>query len=154
MRKFIDFPSKPRTLKAMRQYLADHFRRGADRDGIANKVKLWELNLTTAERDACFEALGEESVYFASGVNSVLEAFDKANAPYAIYSAGRSDGYFVLHYNGQYSRGAVWANPEDLENNQDLRDTARIVYEFDKACNNACAVFVDWATSTQGGEAK
>lgn len=154
MRKFIDIPRKPRTLAQMRQYLADHYRY-QDRDGgIGHNVRIRNLALTSAEYDACFDALyasetGAGMIYFESGVVRKLREFDKTHPGYQAGQAGRSAGYICLHYNGEFSHGPVWAEPEDIEDSYSLRQLFSSVWDFDQAANAAIAAFVDYAVSRE-----
>jgi len=145
MRHFTDFPSsKPKTLKDMRQYLKDHFRRLADGDGIAVRVKIRYLELTREESEACYNAIGVEFYFTDSGAEVALDSFGKQHPRFTIYQAGRSGGYFTLNNLGQ-SHGAEHARDEELDDSSDVRYMANVVYDFDKAVNKAIAAFVSHA---------
>ena len=154
MRNYLNIPTrKPRTLKAMREYLINHPARlgwiGDNDDGlgICRNVKIRGLHLRQAEDDACYRLLGEEGCYQLSGVVGVLQEFGKRNPGYAMYQAGRSAGYFILQHNGTLTRGPVWANEEDCHFSQDVRHLFRIVWDFDQTCNDAVGAFVEFALS-------
>jgi hypothetical protein len=155
-RHFITLPArKPRTLAQMREYLKNHPQRLGwigenDGLGICQNVKLRNLHLTHAEREACFRLLYDGLPDFPPDVSSVIRQFAERNPGYIIYQAGRSSGYFVLHHNGTFTHGPVWA--EDSRHSQDVRHLFRIVWDFDQTCNEAVSQFVFYATSAYGEE--
>lgn len=149
MRKYIDIPRKPRTLKEMRQYLKDHPRRygwvggGDDGVGLCQCVKLPRLRLTRAERDACYAALASEVVYRLSGVEYELNRLTDKHPGHTIIFAGRSNGYLVLRHKRS---GAEWALDDDLDSSALVRHAFSIVWDFDQTVNRAIDSFVSWAT--------
>ena len=150
---------KPRTLAQMREYLSKHpayYNNNRD-GGICQNVKFRNLSLTSAESDACFSAWYDDNpdTYWESGIYPILNAFAERNPGYGIFQAGRSHGYFVLRTSYKNGHGGpVWADDEALEESDNVRELARVVYDFDHTVNRAVAQFVEYATTTQGDKAK
>ena len=161
MRAYIrNFPTrKPRTLAQMREYLSNHETRkgwiggGDDGIGLCHNVKFRNLKTTGAEDDACFSVYDSDNsmIYFESGIYPILREFESRNQAYSIIQAGRSNGYFVLRYS---DGGPVWADDEALEESGNVRELAKVVYDFDHTVNRAVAQFVEYAVTTQGDKAK
>lgn len=152
MRKYLPFLTvntrKPRTLAEMRKFLKDHPRRmgwigePSDGLGICHNVKISRLHTTRAEDEAMFRALDTDGpIYDVSGIGFMFEYFTERNPGYHIVQAGRSQGYFVL----QYGNNPVWANDEDLEESANVRELAKVVWDFDQTCNDAVGAFVEFA---------
>ena len=154
---------KPRTLAQMREYLSNHDTRkgwiggGDDGIGLCQNVKFRNLSLTSAEDDCCHSAYYDDNpdTYWESGIYPILNAFAERNPGYGIFQAGRSHGYFVLRTSYKNGHGGpVWADEEALEESDNVRELAKVVYDFDHTVNRAVAQFVEYATTTQGDREK
>ena len=97
---------KPRTVKAMRAFLAGH-----DRYNTMNSwnnstsysvcVKISHLRLTAEELDKCYDLMAAEDCLEASGFNDALSNFDyEHDHEWQIGMNGRSNGYCVLYQGG------------------------------------------------------
>jgi len=98
--------SKPRTRKAMIQYLTEHFRYDTmnswnQAHSYAVKIKVNALELSRDDREAIYQMLDVETSWDESGFNHVLREFDKRhNYAFQIGTNGRSGGYLVLYQGG------------------------------------------------------
>lgn len=99
---------KPRSKTQMIAFLRGHFRYSTMNSwngstSYAQRIKVHRLNLSSADRDACFDALEIPDAYCESGFNAVLRKFDRDHQyRYQIGTNGRSGGYLVL-YRGESS---------------------------------------------------
>ena len=94
---------KPRSKKDMIEYLKSHYRYNTMNSwngstSYANNIKIHggQLNLTKAERDACYDMLDMPEAY--DDFNEVIREFGRAHDfKWQIGSNGRSSGYLVLY---------------------------------------------------------
>ena len=109
---YTDLPARnPRTVKAMRAFLADHFRYDTMNSwngctSYAVKIKISRLNLTAIERDRCYDLLGADDCMEESGFSMRLQEFDESTGwAFQIGTNGRSGGYAVLYEGGRKETG-------------------------------------------------
>lgn len=94
---------KPRTRKAMIEYLSEHFRYSTMNSwngstSYAVCVKAHRLGLPKEQEDACFEMLDIEGIWDECGYNTVLEDFaERHGYVWQIGTNGRNGGYLVLY---------------------------------------------------------
>lgn len=99
-------PAKPRTRRAMIEYLAGHFRYNTmnswnQSTSYAVCVKVHRLGLDRATENACCEMLDVEGCWDESGYNEFLHEFDRRHSHiWQIGTNGRSGGYLVLYQGG------------------------------------------------------
>jgi hypothetical protein len=118
-----------RSRAAMVSYLSGHFRYDTMNSwnrstSYAHKVKVYNLELTAAERDAAFELLECEEVW--DTINNMLSEFGRAHDwNYQAAFNGRSGGYIVLIQGGckkgehlSYCRACGQRNFTKVENNK------------------------------------
>jgi len=149
---------KPRTRKAMIKYLAGH--------GRYHTMNSWNNSTSYA---CCVKVdrlgLDHELVMTALEMLEVHEAFDdfrdallefdeRHNHCWQIGTNGRSGGYLVLYQGGIGSDGRIFTWPgKSLDMHADyseweteeLKRRVDIVWDFDTACEDAVASFVDFA---------
>ena len=95
--------TKPRTKKAMIDFLRNHFRYNTMNSwnrstSYAVKIKIDCLRMTSEERSRCYDLLGCDGAADDSGFNDALHMFDIAHDyEWQIGVNGRSGGYAVLY---------------------------------------------------------
>lgn len=104
IRRLTSLPlKKPRSRKAMIDFLTNHFRYDTGRSwnalsSYAVKIKISNLKLTNEETNRCYEALEAESCYDESGFSDITRQFDEDHDHrWQIGTNGRSGGYAVLY---------------------------------------------------------
>ena len=109
---YTDLPlKKPRSVKAMREFLDGHFRYDTMSShnlcrSYAVCVKLNHLRMTSEQLSRCYELLSSEDCYDASGVNLLmLEFAEENNWQWQAGFNGRSGGYIVLYSGGRRDDG-------------------------------------------------
>ena len=97
--------SKPRTHKAMVEYLSTHFRYSTmnswnNSTSYARKIKIHSLGLDHETENVAYDMLEVAEAFY--DFNDVLREFDSRHFnTYQIWSNGRSGGYLVLGQGGQ-----------------------------------------------------
>jgi len=155
----------PRSRKALIQYLAGHSRYHTmnswnNSTSYAHCIKVERLGLDSQMVMACLEML-EVSVAFDE-FNRTLEEFDKRHEwRWQISQNGRSGGYLVLIHGGVNKDGRQFIMPgrsidmhEDFSEwtNDDLRNRATLVWDFDQTCQQAVTAFVKFAQANEARE--
>lgn len=150
MRNYLNLPiRKPRTRKDMVDFLKNH--EGYDtsiwRTGesvyFSHNVKISHLNtLTHDEDDWCFQAL--DAPYEFTGIQNILDEFEEHHVGYIIHFEGRSNGHLVLDHthSGWYPSRTEDYSDWELS---DIRGTFNLVWDFDRACQEAVDQFVFFA---------
>lgn len=157
----LDLPTrKPRTKSQIRHYLEEHYRYDTmnswnQSTSYAHCIKVRALNLTSVQRDRCYEALAIDGSWEISGMLMILQAFDaRWSHSWQISSNGRSDGYLVLIHGGKHTDGRIYTQPgRNCDQGvdfaawslDDLRSRLDLVWDFDQTCNDAVTAFVAWA---------
>lgn len=150
MKNYLNLPArKPRTKRDRIEYLKNHFGYGinaafgAGEVRFAHNVKIPHLPLDYETEDACFAQL-ENPFAWQMVVQPVLDAFAEEHKGWDIWPEGRSYGYLTL------SRNPDWSidRSEDYADwsGQEVAELFDVVWDFDQACQEAVAQFVDYAT--------
>ena len=109
---------KPRTVAAMRKFLAGHARyftmNSWNRSSsYAVNIKLHSLRMTSEQLSACYDLLSCRDCHEYSGFDDVLRDFDMAHDyDWQIGTNGRSGGYAVLYRGGRRPSGYLSWCPE------------------------------------------
>lgn len=95
-----------RSREKMVAFLSEHFRYNTmnswnGSSSFANKVKIYDLGLSSEQIDAAFELMSADDNYWEQLSDSIDNFTAEMNGYYTIGSNGRSSGYLVL-YNSQY----------------------------------------------------
>lgn len=104
---------KPRTMKAMREYLRDHPRYNTMNSwnratSYSRCIKLPEIKFPDKEtKDTAYDVVGADSEWWEdSGLQDEIRAFDRRwNWAYQLGTNGRSGGYLVVYQGGRKPTG-------------------------------------------------
>jgi hypothetical protein len=147
---YFDIPAtKPESREEIINYLKNHFRYDTmnswnNSTSYANRIKIRDLNGIDRDLEMrCYEMLEVEEA-FEGFVNQIF-LFHLSHDAYCIGQNGRSGGYLVL-LNDRFP-GKNIDMDEDFEDwgFWGLQERCNLVWDFDNACEDAVAEFVEFA---------
>lgn len=144
--------------RAMYGFLKSHFRYDTMRSwnrsrSYANNVKVHNLDLPDAilhddgKSDLMYDILSGEAYCpdYEIGVREIIAGFEKDHPGYTMGFNGRSSGYLVL-YDSEHPGKPIDVPDEDEIEEMSVDELGRavqLVRDFDKACDEIRALFID-----------
>ena len=113
---------------------------------FAQNIKIYNLGVDNDIEDKLFEMLDADSMDVKFAYEDGVNDFEEENPEYTIHTNGRSSGYMILAPNKNRSHFCDMVDTinnydmlDELKENYDFeefRDLAKVVLNFDKACDN------------------
>jgi len=148
------------TLKAMREYLDNHFRYYTMNSwnkvtNYARNVKLYTLNIPKEDQDTAYSLLSVEDTEIWEIIRYMMCQFASIyEYKYQMGFNGRSNGYIVLYQGGKNKDNKPCIYPSKSQSltheglsSDSLRQLYDVVKHFDATVDNIIAVFKDYASS-------